>query len=94
MAGDYQPAIEHSQRGVEISMDPFYSIVAKTGLAQSYMFANKFLGSRRANGKKLCYSAESLLANKIEITGRYPLSLISLTKGEAQALTTAEELDT
>jgi tetratricopeptide (TPR) repeat protein len=38
MAGDHQSAIQHGRQGVEISMDPFYSIaVASQPLAMCYM---------------------------------------------------------
>jgi class 3 adenylate cyclase/tetratricopeptide (TPR) repeat protein/ribosomal protein L40E/energy-coupling factor transporter ATP-binding protein EcfA2 len=90
MDGDYQSAIEHSRQGVEISMDPFYSIVAKCTLAAGYLFSGQLQEGEGIWQEILSFSRE-YAGKLIELSARSALSLISFVKGDTQALTAAED---
>ena len=92
MDSDYQSAIQHCLQGVEISMDPFYTIVVKLALGPAYVLNGQLQEAEDTLQEVLSFSRE-FAGEKMELVVLSALSLISFLKGETQALTTAEELD-
>jgi tetratricopeptide (TPR) repeat protein len=91
MDGDYQSAIQHARQGVEISMDPFYSIVAKHALGSAYLF-NGQLQEGEDIWKEILSFGREFAGEQTEIGARSILSMLSFLKGETQDLTAAEEV--
>jgi class 3 adenylate cyclase/tetratricopeptide (TPR) repeat protein/predicted transcriptional regulator len=89
MDGDYQSAIQHCQQGVEISMDPLYSIFAKIPLGSSCLFIGQLQEAENIWQETLSFSRE-YAGEFLELPARAILSIISLLKGETQDLTVAE----
>jgi class 3 adenylate cyclase/tetratricopeptide (TPR) repeat protein len=90
MDSDYQSAIQHARQGVEISMDPFYSIMAKQGLGSAYLF-NGQLQEGEDVWKEILSFGREFAGENSEIAARSILSMLSFLKGETQDLTAAEE---
>jgi class 3 adenylate cyclase/tetratricopeptide (TPR) repeat protein/predicted transcriptional regulator len=89
MEGDYQSAIQHCQQGVEISMDPFYSIFAKVPLGASCLHIGQLQEAEDIWQEVLSFGRE-YAGESVELSARATLSVISLLKGETQDLTAAE----
>jgi class 3 adenylate cyclase/tetratricopeptide (TPR) repeat protein len=90
MDGDYQSAIQPCRQGVEISMDPFYSIFVKMGLGAAYLSNGQLQEAEDIYQEILSFSRE-FAGESFEMIARVLLSIISSLKGELEALAVAEE---
>jgi class 3 adenylate cyclase/tetratricopeptide (TPR) repeat protein len=90
MDGDYQSAIQPCLQGVEISMDPFYSIFVKMGLGAAYLSNGQLQEAEDIYQEILSFSRE-FAGESFEMIARVLLSIISSLKGELEALAVAEE---
>jgi len=91
MDGDSQSAIEHCRQGVEISMDPLYSLMVKLQLGECYVLGSQLQEAEDIWQEILAFSRE-FAGEKYEIIASGLLSSISFLKGDVQALTAAEEI--
>jgi class 3 adenylate cyclase/tetratricopeptide (TPR) repeat protein len=91
MDGDYQSAIQHARQGVEISMDPIYSIFAKVPLASSSISVGQLQEAEDIFQEILSFGRE-YGGEFFELSLQGILPFFSFLKGETLDLTKAEDV--